>query len=71
MNSYTPEMHGSVTVWSKWQIVIPKEVRNILKIQEWDKLMVITKWDIALGLIKADNMQCMLEYLHKEMNKGA
>lgn len=66
MSDFTMDMHGSVTVWTKWQVVIPVDVRKKLNIQEGDKLMVISKWDIAIGFIKADNMELMLEHLKKE-----
>lgn len=64
------EMHGSVTVWAKGQIVIPVEARKKLSIEEGDKLMVITKGDMAVGLIKADDMERMLAHLKQEMQKG-
>jgi AbrB family looped-hinge helix DNA binding protein len=61
-------MFWSVTVGSKWQIVIPKEVRELLNIQEWDTLMVVTKHDIAVGMIKSDNIPKMMEYMQSEIN---
>jgi AbrB family looped-hinge helix DNA binding protein len=65
------EMHGSVTVGTKGQIVIPVEARKKLGIEEGDKLMVITKGDMAVGLVKVDDMQRMLEHLNQEIQKNA
>ena len=39
-------MHGSVTVGTKGQIVIPKDVRDMLNIEEGDILMV-NSWDLS------------------------
>ncbi len=36
-------MHGSVIVGSKGQVVIPKDVRELLGIESGDNLVVITK----------------------------
>lgn len=57
----------SVTVWPKWQIVIPKEVRDILEISPWDTLVTISKWSIAVWFVKNWDMQKMMEYMQEEM----
>lgn len=51
------KIYGSVTVNAKWQIVIPSDARERLGIKPWDQLLVTSKWDIVIGLIKADNLQ--------------
>lgn len=60
-------MHGSVTVGSKGQIVIPKEVRDILDINEWDSLLSITKYGKFVGFIKTDDVQEFIELLKNEI----
>ncbi len=60
---------GTVTVWSKGQVVIPKEVRKELDINEWDKLMVLTKHGMAIGLIKSDNVPEFLSYMQQEIEE--
>jgi len=62
---------GTVTVWSKGQVVIPKEVREELDISEWDKLMVLTKHGMAIGLIKSDNVPEFLSYMQQEIEEDA
>jgi len=51
------KIYGSVTVNAKWQIVIPSEARERLGLKQWDQLLVTSKWDFLLWLIKADNLQ--------------
>lgn len=62
---------GTVTVGSKGQVVIPKEVREELAINEWDKLMVVTKHGMAIGLIKSDNVSEFLSYMQTEIEEDA
>lgn len=63
----TVKMHGKVSVWPKSQVVIPKDVRELLDIKPGDDLMIISKWDMAIGLIKSDDIQKFLAYIHAEM----
>ncbi len=61
------KMWGNVTVGPKGQIVIPKEVRDLLDIHPWDSLVTISKWDVAVGFIKNGDMQSIMEYMQEEM----
>lgn len=61
------KMYGSVTVGTKGQIVIPKEIRDDLSIHPGDVLMVLTKHGKAIGMIKADDMPAFMEYMQQEM----
>lgn len=65
-SSPNPKIHGTTSVNSKWQIVIPSEVRHQLNIQEWDQLIVFSNWDYGLGLIKADTLQEFLSTVRKQ-----
>lgn len=62
------KMHGSVTVGTKGQIVIPKDVRDMLEIVEWDTLMTMTKYGRFVGFIKAEDMEDFIELLRAECN---
>lgn len=62
------KMHGSVTVGTKWQIVIPKDVRDMLEIGEGDTLMTITKYGRFVWFIKAEDMEDFIELLKSECN---
>lgn len=57
----------NVTVWPKWQIVIPKDVREQTWIKTWDSLVVVVKWWVAIGLLKNEDMQKLMEYIKSEM----
>lgn len=37
------KLHWTTTVWPKWQVVIPKEVRDLLNISPWDSITIVTK----------------------------
>ncbi len=62
------KMHGSVTVGTKGQIVIPKDVRDMLDIREGDMLMTMTKYGKFVGFIKAEDMEKFIELLKTECN---
>lgn len=62
------KMHGSVTVGTKGQIVIPKDVRDMLEIGEGDTLMTMTKYGKFVGFIKAEDMEEFIELLKAECN---
>jgi len=63
------QLTGSVTVGTKGQVVIPKDVRELLDIKEGDKLMVFTKHDKAIGLVKSDDLGEFLKYMQMELNE--
>lgn len=62
------QMFGTVKVWEKWQIVIPKEVRDILGVKPGDTMLVTTKHGKAIGLIKQEDLQEFISYLQEELN---
>ena len=62
------KMHGSVTVGTKGQIVIPKDVRDMLDIAEGDTLMTMTKYGKFVGFIKAEDMEEFIDLLKSECN---
>lgn len=63
------KIHGTATIGKKWQIVIPKAIRDLLDLHEGDWLVIMTKNDIAIWLIKNDDMPAMMEYMQQEMDK--
>ena len=62
------KMHGSVTVGTKGQVVIPKDVRDMLEITEGDTLMTMTKYGKFVGFIKAEDMEEFIDLLKAECN---
>jgi len=61
------KIHGKVTVWPKSQIVIPKEVRTLIGIKPGDDLMIVSKWDMAIAMVKSGDIQKFLQYMHSEI----
>ena len=64
------KIHSSVVVWSKGQIVIPKSARDILNIVPWDDLMIITKWQKFLWVIKSSDIEFFSDYLNQHLKNG-
>lgn len=62
------KMHGSVSVGTKGQIVIPKDVRDMLDINEGDMLMTMTKYGKFVWFIKAEDMEAFIDLLKAECN---
>lgn len=61
------KMHGNVVVWSKWQIVIPNDVRKMLDISPGDSMVVITKNGEMIGLMKSSNIQKFINQMQEEI----
>lgn len=61
-------MFSTVTVGTKWQVVIPQEVRELLNIRPGDTLMVVTKYDKAIWMVKTDDVTELMNYMAKEIN---
>lgn len=60
------KMHNSVTVGAKGQVVIPKEVRDMLDIKEGDTLLTITKYNKSVGFVKTEDVEEFIELLKAE-----
>jgi AbrB family looped-hinge helix DNA binding protein len=41
-----------VTLWPKWQIVIPKEIRDAVNLKQWDNMVMFLKAWKFIWLIK-------------------
>lgn len=67
MHCENHQILGTVTLNEKWQVVIPIEARKRLDLKPWDQLMLIAKWDIALGLVKTSNLEALIALLQEEM----
>lgn len=56
------KLYGTTTIGPKWQIVIPKEARGKLNMQPWDSVTIITKDDMAVAIIKNEDIKELFEY---------
>lgn len=55
-----------VTVWPKWQIVIPKDLREKLGLETWSTLAVILKDDKYMWFVKNEDMWELMKYIESE-----
>lgn len=60
-------IRGNVTVGPKWQVVIPKDVRDLLGIDCKDNLVVITKWNSVVGFVRNNDVNHIIDYIQSEM----
>ena len=57
------KLYNTTTVWPKWQIVIPKEVRDLLNLEPWDSLAVLTQENRFIGLVRNQDINELMEYI--------
>lgn len=62
------ESEGNITIWSKFQFVIPSNIRNELWISPKDSLIVIGRGTVWMWFIKNDKIEYLLWYI-KELSK--
>ena len=60
------KLHWTTTIWPKWQIVIPKEVRDLLKMSPWDSVTIISKDDKAVAIVKNEELKELFEFVKSE-----
>jgi len=68
-NELIPLIHASVTVWQKWQIVIPKNVRDELGINPGDVLMTITQHSKVVCFMKTDELESFIEFMQQQLQQ--
>jgi len=61
---------GTTVVGERGQIVIPLEVRERMKLKKGDKLLVFTKHDKFIGLIKADQIDQVLDKITEKFTSA-
>lgn len=62
------KLYWTANIGPKWQIVIPKEVRDILNIKPWDSMTIILKSNKVIWLIKNEDISLLLEYVNSYNN---
>jgi len=68
-SNFNIKLQWKVTIWTKWQIVIPNEVRKLLNLNPWDDLAIFTKNDIAIWLVKSDDIDQVMAYMKWEKSE--
>jgi AbrB family looped-hinge helix DNA binding protein len=59
---------GTTVVGERGQIVIPSAVRERLNLKRGDKLLVFTKHDKFIGLLKTDEIDQVLDHITEKFN---
>jgi AbrB family looped-hinge helix DNA binding protein len=54
------------SIWSKGQIVIPKEIREDLGIKSWDSFVVLLKAWKFIGLVRNQDLDEVMAYVKME-----
>lgn len=54
------KIEWTANIWMKWQIVIPKQVRNKFKLNTWDDLVVLSG-KFWIMLIKSTDLKDMMD----------
>jgi len=62
------EKFWSINIWTKFQFVIPCDIRKELGINPWDNLIVTWKWKEWIWFIKNDKIEYLLDFI-KENTK--
>ncbi len=60
------KLHWTTTVWPKGQVVIPKEVRDLLNIKPGDSITIITKDNKAIAMIKNEDIKDFFDFVKSE-----
>jgi AbrB family looped-hinge helix DNA binding protein len=58
------KLYGTTNIWPKWQIVIPKEIRDKLDLNPGDSITILLKDDKYVGLVKNQDVRELIEYVN-------
>lgn len=65
--SCVPPSVFTVTLWTKGQIVIPKEAREMINIKPGDKLILMAK-DDSIMCLPAAHMQHFIDLMQEQLH---
>ena len=57
---------GTTNIGSKWQVVIPKEARDLLWIAPWDSVSFIVKDQELIGIVPNGSIDTLMQYIMSE-----
>lgn len=64
------KIRWTVTIWPKWQIVIPKDARDALDIKPWDNMLVLYSLEKKhIWIVKNNDLQKIIDYARAEWVK--
>lgn len=61
-------MYGTTLLGARGQLVIPAEARKDLGLMPGDRVLVMSKYNKMLGLIKSDELGELLETIMEHLN---
>jgi AbrB family looped-hinge helix DNA binding protein len=67
MTETSLKLTSTVTVWPKWQIVIPKEVRDILNLKQGDSLVLFLKNNKFIWLLRSDDLEELTDFIENQL----
>jgi len=60
------KLYWTTTIWPKWQIVIPKEIRDKLWLNTGDSMSIILKDDKFIWILRNKDVSELMEYIENE-----
>ncbi len=63
------KLYWTTLIWVKGQIVIPKDIRDKLKLNHGDSITILLKDDKFIGLVRNQDIKELLEYASWEWIK--
>jgi AbrB family looped-hinge helix DNA binding protein len=61
------KLASTVTLWPKWQIVIPKEVRDTLNLKQGDSLVLFLKNNKFIWLLRNDDLEELTDFIENQL----
>lgn len=62
------KLYWTTTIWPKWQLVIPKEIRDKLWLNSGDSMSIILKDDKFIWILRNQDINELMEYVQSEKN---
>lgn len=56
----------TTNVWSKWQVVIPKEARDLIWISPWDSVSFIVKDKELIWIVPNGSIDTLMQFIMSE-----
>jgi AbrB family looped-hinge helix DNA binding protein len=58
---------STVTLWPKWQVVIPKEVRDIMNLKQGDTLVLFLKNEKFIWLLRGNDLKELMRFIENQL----
>ena len=59
-------LYWTTNIWPKWQLVIPKEIRDKLELNTGDSMSIILKDDKFIWILRNKDVSELMEYIENE-----